>query len=357
MRTALLRADGSKHLGLGHIMRGIALAQGFEEIGIKPIFVIRDYDSLVAQQVNKHGYTVETFPKDWGFTEDLALMRRLIGHYHPRMVVTDLCNVDTLRKLDDYLVYLKGLKHTGVFLVTIDDLNVIPFPSDIVINPNYGAEELLYGHSGSTRYLLGPKYFIFRDEFIQAAKVERKIRKEAHNILVTMGGSDQLELTKRVIQALTQLDAYPPLDLRVIIGIDDADIRKEKLLALLEDLRGSYKLLSRTDSMAELMLWADLAITGGGLTKYEAAVTGTPSIILSQVDHQHTLMVKFSKAGTAQYLGPGGEITKEGIAERVHSLLKDYSLRLEMSRRGKTLVDDRGVERILAAISEEVLVP
>ena len=103
------------------------------------------------------------------------------------------------------------------------------------------------------------------------------------------------------------------------------------------------------------MLLSDLAITGGGLTKYETAVTGTPSIILSQVAHQVDLAEEFEKEGTALNLGLGTEVSQEDITEAVTRLSGDGALRAEMSRRGKRLVDGRGVERIISEIPQEVL--
>ena len=103
------------------------------------------------------------------------------------------------------------------------------------------------------------------------------------------------------------------------------------------------------------MLWSDLAITGGGLTKYETAVTGTPSVIISQVAHQAELAKEFEREGTALHLGLGSKVGEEDIAQAVERLLRDDALRAEMSKRGKRLVDGKGIERIISEIPQEVL--
>lgn len=352
--TALFRADGSKHLGLGHIMRCLAFAQGLEKIGASSVFVVRDYDHTIRELIQRYGYDVETMPKDCSFREDASLTSKLANQYKAKLIMTDLCSVDTLANLGEYGEYLEGLKDTGKFLVTIDDLNKMAFPSDIVVNPNYGAENMNYESNKSTKFLLGPVYFIFRQEFIEAAKVNRETKKDAQNILITMGGSDLLNLTEKVAGALIKLGRTANLNLRIVLGIDYTDSRKGELKDILKGFGGTYELIEGRDSMARLMLWSDLAITSGGLTKYETAVTGTPSIIISQVAHQAELAKEFEKEGTALNLGLGTRVSEEDIAEAVRRLLGDDSLRGKMSKRGRKLVDSKGVERIISEIPSEV---
>ena len=211
-----------------------------------------------------------------------------------------------------------------------------------------------YESHGNTRLLLCPVYFIFRQEFIEAAKVRREIRKDAQNILVTMSGSDLLNLTIKVAKALTRLNVTS-LKLRVIIGPGFETSVKPEVEKVLEGYRGDYELLMGSDNMADLMFWSDLVITGGGLTKYEAAVTGTPTIIISQIVHEAEKNREFEKEGTALHLGLGSEVNEQNIVEAVEKLLGNYALRSEMSRRGKNLVDGKGVNRIISEIPQGIL--
>ena len=353
-RVALFRADGSPHLGLGHIMRCLAFAQGLEKIGAKSIFVTRDYEQKVAEIIRRYKYGVEPIPKSCSFKEDLLLTSGLATRHKAKLVITDLCNSDTLANPGEYSEYLQGLKDKGKFLITIDDLNEIAFPSDIVINPNYGAENMNYESNESTKFLLGPAYFIFRREFIEAAKVDREIKKDVQNILVTMGGTDLLDLTLKVARALSKLGKTFNLNLRIVPGIDYKDAKKRELNETLKNYGGNYELIQGGDNLAELMLWSDLAITGGGLTKYETAVTGAPSILIPQVAHQAEVTKEFERGGTALNLGLGTGIDEADITDAIGRLLRDDTLRAEMSKRGKMLVNGKGIERIISEIPDEV---
>ena len=353
MNTVLFRADGSHYLGLGHIMRCLAFAQGLEKIGAKSIFVIRDYEPKVAEIIQRYRHTVEPILKSCSFQEDLLLTSALANQHRAKLIVIDLCNVNSLANLDKYSEYIQGLKDTGRFLITIDDVNEMHFPSDIVINHNYGAKNMNYESGKGVKFLLGPAYFIFRKEFVEAAKAKREIKKDVQNILVTMGGTDLLDLTLKVVRALSKSGKTFNLNLRIVLGIGYKDAKKRELNETLKNYRGNYELIQGSDNLAELMLWSDLAITGGGLTKYETAVTGTPSIIIPQVAYQAEVAKEFERKGTALNLGLGDSVEEEDIADAVGRLLRDDTLRAEMSKRGKMLVNGKGIERIISEIPDE----
>jgi UDP-2,4-diacetamido-2,4,6-trideoxy-beta-L-altropyranose hydrolase len=354
MKLALFRADGSRHLGVGHIMRCLALAQSLGKRGVGSVFVIRDYDQRITEIIRCHGYDVETIPHGSGFAEDASLTSRFAIRYKVNLIVTDLCHQDSLANLEEYSRYFQSLRAAHKFTITIDDLIKADSPSDIKIIPYYGAEKMDYQSDGSTKLLLGPAYFIFRREFIEAAKVSREIRKDARNILVTMGGSDLLNLTIKIAKAFKGLNKTS-LSLRIVVGPGFATLVRQELASILDGYSGDFELIMGSDNMADLMLWADLAIIAGGLTKYETAVTGTPSIIISQTAYEADKAKIFEKGGSALHLGHISEISEADIAKAIEKSLEDDILRTQMAKRGRNMVDGKGVERVISEIPQEVL--
>ena len=354
MKRLIIRADANTEIGLGHVMRCLALAQGITKTGIQPVFVIRDYDQKISNMIQQRGINTAIIPADSNRAEDCELTLKYADLHRATLIVTDLGHAGTLTQQDEYREFLQQLKVSKRFLITIDDLNEMNFPSDIVINPNCGAEKLHYPAGSQAEFLLGPAYFIFRPEFIAAAVVKREIKKEATNVLVAMSGSDPLDLTGKVAGALAASKKTNSLNLCFVLGMDYTDSKISKLNKILKDYRGTHELLRGPDNMAELMFWADIAITGAGLTKYEAAVTGTPSIIIPQYTHLVKLAEEFAKSGATINLGLGDNITEETIAKAITRLLGDVSLRTIMSQKGKALVDGKGIGRIISKISGEV---
>jgi UDP-2,4-diacetamido-2,4,6-trideoxy-beta-L-altropyranose hydrolase len=352
-KTAVVRADAYTQIGMGHVMRCLALAQGLEKNGVSSIFVIRNYDRKIKELIQRHGYNVETIPEYCSSKEDLRLTLEFAGRHRAKLIITDLCHAGTLTNQAEYGAYLQGLKDKSKFLVTIDDLNEMSFPSDIVINPNCGAENKTYP-SGSVKYLLGPAYFMFRPEFIAAAGAKREIQQKAANVLIAMSGSDPLDLTGKAAGAFTASEKTRNLNLRFILGIDYTVNKKRNLKNIFENYRGTYEFIQESKNIADLMLWADIAITGAGLTKYEAAVTGTPCIIIPAYAYLVKLAEEFAAAGSAINLGLAEKLADKEIADAAYNLLVNAPQRTEMSKKGKKLVDSRGVERIISEIPQDV---
>lgn len=346
--ACVIRADGSLKLGMGHIMRSLALAEGLRKSNISPVFVTRTSQSTVLNILESAGHTVESFPQDWSLQKDLEFTRQLIHQLGARIVVTDIGNSTVMEHPEEYEGYLSEIKKLGVFLATIDDSNDLRFVSDVVMNSNCGAEAFPYRSSDGTQYLLGPRFFLFRDEFAEVADCPREVRKQANRIVVTLGGSDLGAITGKVLQALARLNTDPPIELTLVLGLEGH--LRGTLAATLDTFGGRCRLFDTDCNMADLFLWSDVAITGGGLTKYETALTGTPSLFLSLVDNQHRVAEKFSQEGTSVYLGPGTQVSEEVIRRELELLLRDHDRRQAMSQAGKRLVDGNGVQRVLQVL-------
>ncbi|MBM3132191.1 MAG: UDP-2,4-diacetamido-2,4,6-trideoxy-beta-L-altropyranose hydrolase [Chloroflexi bacterium] len=355
MGTVLFRVDGAQEIGMGHVMRCLALAQEMEVRGIRPVFVVVNYDDSVQRIVRRFGYAVETIPKAMGREEHVRRVVQSAKTNAARCIVTDLCYPRALADVKGYREYLAQMRAHGFFIVAIDDLNVARFSSHIVVNPNLGAESLAYERRGAPKYLLGADYFMFRKEFIDVAKVWRDIGVIGRKVLVTMGGTDSHGVTLAVARALARPDMPPDLDVRILMGVIFPDAVERGLKTIAEASKAPIRLYGEVDNVAAHMLWADVAITSGGLTKYETAVTGTPSIIISQVESQMQVSERFAREGSALNLGLGAELSDDYLARVVKDLLGDHGARTKMSESGKRLMDGRGCERVVSEIPAEVL--
>ncbi len=331
------RVDGHPELGMGHLGRCLALAQALREVTDPEIlFVTKDYREAV-QRISKSKHLVETIPMDSSEDEELGLAVELLQRFGADIVITD----HPYRSEG----YLKRLKEAGKLLVSIDDLALTPFCSDIVISGYLSARLKKYTSTNpNTKFFLDPAYLMLHKRFEKMNQIFRKIRADGRSVLVTLGGADPEDLTTKVIMALSEIDKK--LEVTVVLG--PAYVHHKKLQELLEKVKSSKsKFIVRSDvkDMAKLMMKTDVALSAGGETIYELTATGTPTINLAQVEHQSLNARELEREGVVVNLGLGKVVSEEKISNAVESLLRDKNLRQKMSTKGKKLVDGKGAKR------------
>ena len=110
--------------------------------------------------------------------------------------------------------YCKKIKEKNFNLLSIDDSAQIHYYSDIVINQNLGSDKLKFSSEKYTKFLLGPKYVMLRDDLLKWNKKKRidKVQK----LLLTMGGSDNDNYTLEILKTLKAFDEN--LEIILVIG-------------------------------------------------------------------------------------------------------------------------------------------
>jgi len=342
--NVVFRVDGDPGLGMGHLVRCLALARAMQEASeANVLFLTRSHEEAVAR-ISRERQRVKSVPLWLGVREELAWVVNSLEKFKPDVVVTDLPYVTG--------GYLKKLGSIGKLMTSIDDLALTTHCSDYVISGYLSARLKKYRSTNpKTRFFIGPDYLMLRKIFEKMNKVRRKIRKNARAVLVTLGGADPENLTVKVVKALSRMDKK--LDVTVVLGpayTHHGELRQ--LLGKVKSLKSKFRIKSDVKNMAKLMMKTDMAITAGGETIYELAATGTPAINMSQVEHQSINAKELERKGTVINLGLGGEVSEEQIINTVQHLLEDEKLRQKMSMVGKKLVDGKGARRVANLILE-----
>jgi spore coat polysaccharide biosynthesis predicted glycosyltransferase SpsG len=104
--------------------------------------------------------------------------------------------------------------------------------------------------------------------------------------------------------------------------------------------------------MAELMAWADLAITAGGSTCWELACMGLPAMVLTYGKDQEPIAKGLQVADAAIWIGSGGSVSEELLRAAIQELVADEGRRLRMSGAARGLVDGQGAGRVLSVLEE-----
>lgn len=329
-RKVVIRTDISKRTGIGHLIRCLNLAQAFRKRGYRCLFLIKGKDARPI--LAKSGFRFSILSENLKPAKEIDFLGSLLGREKADILITDSYNID-----DSYIHKIKP--HTRL-VVRIDDRLTRRRNEGLLINQS----RELNGKRPRKGELIGSRYAIINDRFMKPDK-RRTIRSRAGRIMVSIGGSDLRNQTKKVLKAL--LTAEKPLKINIITGYLSNGIKDIRALA--KDKR-NIRIISKTDSMADYMLKSDIAVCAGGTTLWETCCTGLPTISITVADNQSSQVRYLSKKGAICSLGWYGRVREADIKRAVSLHLRDRALRARMSVTGKRIVDGKGKERILKAV-------
>lgn len=338
----MLRADGDSQMGMGHVMRCLALGQAWQDAGGRVAWAMAAIPSALVARLKSEGMEVFQLAVHPGSADDARETAKLARRQGAGWVIVDGYHFDA--------GYQRLIKDSGLRLLFVDDYgHAAHYCADIVLNQNIYAHEGLYYPSKEphTRLLLGTCYALLREEFLRWRGWQREVPEIARKILVTLGGADPDNATSKVIKAL-ELVEIEGLEARVVVGEANPHDRELRLLA--SPLRSRIQIKSKVADMSELMAWAEAAVTAGGSTCWESAFMGLPSILIILSDDQRPIAQKLGAMGVAMNLGWHKYLTSAQVGRSLENLLTCEETRASMGRRGRELVDGEGGARVVEAL-------
>ncbi|WP_454053770.1 UDP-2,4-diacetamido-2,4,6-trideoxy-beta-L-altropyranose hydrolase [Clostridium sp. Marseille-Q7071] len=275
MKSIVIRAEGGRSIGMGHIMRTVILAKELRKYFY--VFYIYKEDSNNNYLASREKILEEDFAVITVSEENFYNELKNINAY---CLITDSYDVD-----EEYFNITKEyFSKTGY----IDDLNLYNFNVDFIINQNINGTEHKYKTNENTKLFLGTKYLMVREEFRRS--FTRKI-KDIENILITTGGSDEKHLSLKLTERLLSTN----YNLYVVLG----SAFNENLKSSLRNLEKNNSNISiyENPSMSKLMINCDLAISACGSTLYELCLCKTPTLGLITAENQRAVGETMNKLG------------------------------------------------------------
>ncbi len=344
----VFRADGSAAIGLGHLFRCMALAEGLRKAGARHLYLAtQELGGSVRSQVEEVGLQVMEIGPQPDMAADLAATVEALwavktGHGRSPIVVTDLYGVDG--------PYLASLKREAHLLLSVDDLGQTEFPSDIVVNQNVYAPELNYRSStGGATFLLGCQYVLLRPSLWHGWRDRRQPWAGGPlRVLITFGGSDPDNTTCQVLDFLGEVER----ELRLIVVLGGANPYQEQVQQRAANSRHPGEALVDVRCMAEVMARADVAVTASGSTAYELAYMGVPMLLWPRADNQEPVATALIHQGLAVgFTRCDQPVIAEEFLAAFRELAEHPQRRAALSTRGQALVDGLGVERVVGTLT------
>lgn len=339
-RALLVRTDASPAIGMGHAMRCLSLAAAYAEVGGRTTFVMSSPPASFTKLAAHRGIEVLPLAPAPGTPDDLQETTAASRALDAAWIVLDGYRFDG--------AFQAGLTDAGTRVLALDDHgHGGSYHAQLVLNQNVGADEAMYADRGpATRLLLGPRFALLRDEFRRWPADRSAVPAVGRRVVVTFGGSDPENVSARALEGLAGVREQ--LEIMVLVG--PANPHRASLERAAASCAHPVEVVVDPSDMAARLAGSDLAVAAAGVTALELARVGTPQIAIVVADNQRPGAAALEHGGTVVNLGWHGEVEPEMIGNAVAELAHDGPRRAEMSRRGRELVDGRGVRRVLGAM-------
>jgi UDP-2,4-diacetamido-2,4,6-trideoxy-beta-L-altropyranose hydrolase len=274
----ILRADAGSSMGVGHVMRCLALAQAWQDQGGRATFVCAELPVPLADRLRREGCDVDFLQLIAREVEDAAATIRIAREKGAEWIVVDGYGFSA--------AYYQQLRDNGYSVLALDDMqHLAHYPVDVLLNQNLSAQPSLYANrvAADAELLLGPRYSLLRREFRQAMPRRPSVSGATRRVLLSFGGGDAENFTGRLLRQLAHGRDHN-VEVKVLAGAANPHVAG--LRSLIPTLPFRTQLTVNIENVAAAMAWADVAITAGGSTVWEMACMRLPALIGAIEDNQ-----------------------------------------------------------------------
>ncbi len=325
----VLRADGGPTIGLGHVMRLLALADILRGEFAEVVFAVQSPNESLREMLVEMGLPVQELPAQ-PLTAEANWLRQ------------QFLRADDVLVLDGYgfdFAYQQAARAGAHRLVCLDDLHAFPFAADLVLNPAGGVSASSYElRQPGARLLAGPAFAPLRTAFegnnfesSQTVDLHAAPNKAAGTtfepaspaiVLLCLGGADPQHRTQQVANQLLTLPTTAMEQLHVVIG--PAYHAWEALRAWAEpQSRLSLHRALPAAELAALMRRCGAAVLSPSTVSYEYCAAGGGLLFtLSTADNQHDLDRFLRGAGMALPLPSVANVLTSPDAVRISDQLR-----------------------------------
>lgn len=329
MNKVLIQADANSKMGVGHVMRCVALAQYLKEQNVYVRFLSEIENPNLAQYLKDQKFDIHLIPYGsvGGDQKFELLLKEIVDGFD--WVISDYYRFGE--------IHHKKISEMNVKLLVISDAPPYSKYADLVLN------HALQESSSSRRLLLGTQYALIRQELIETQKDKKR---GSQNLLVTLGGGLHSAVLEKIIKSIHLITQFK-LKVKIISGfspeLKNMDIR-----------RATHEIEYSTNPLEihKLYDWADLSISAGGGTSWELCFFGIVGLIGILAENQIPIVQQLNQNGVFKSVGWYRDQSETSLARELNKFLSDAALIPQMRSRAQGLVDGKGPQRIFEAMKK-----
>ncbi|MEO9298589.1 UDP-2,4-diacetamido-2,4,6-trideoxy-beta-L-altropyranose hydrolase [Devosia alba] len=330
----VFRADSSREIGSGHIVRDMTLAEVLRGGGAQVIFVCRAHDGALLELLAQRQFTV------------LALPLRLrearydgpYGHWlgapqqQDARDTIDALVASSLPHCDWMVVDHYGIDRTwetilepvAERIMVIDDLADRKHHCNLLLDQNLvaGFRDRYRGLvARDTVQLLGPQYAVLHPQYA-ALRLAKMQHTRLKNVLAYFGASDPYNLTGMTIRSFA---ALPDRELTLSVVVGNINPYEAEILELAgNDSR--IRVYPPLPSLAELLAQADICVGAGGATTWERLCLQVPSLVYALADNQVAVSEHLDQLGAIRFMGHARNASVTDLSDALlQALSRDWT--------------------------------
>ena len=325
-KRTLIRVDGSKRIGLGHVYNMLTILPHLKNHKI--IILMNKKSNLGSNKFKDKMYEVKFFQND-------SELYKIISNFKPDIILNDILNTK--------ISYMKKIKKLTSMIVNFEDVGNGRIFADLVFNPIFTKKKVL------TKEYYGGKYACVREDF--RTWRNNLFRKNVKKILISFGGTDPTQITTKIFTIIQNL-SLKNIEFIIMLGFGfehKAQIKKAATQLIKKGF--IIKLVEKSDFLAEYIHQIDFAIISNGRTVFEVASMHVPvlSVAVNDREKSHSF-VKTSNIGRHM-------IYDKDSFSRIMSSNIRHMLKLENRKKYKSNLKKlqllNGVDRVIQIINKE----
>jgi spore coat polysaccharide biosynthesis predicted glycosyltransferase SpsG len=316
-KSLAFRVDFNNEIGLGHIQRCLNLAEILRKNGWKVLFICKSTSEQ--KKINFKRFKVFFIQNSLSEKNDGIITKNILKKNFTYILVIDR----------DHLINKKYKKEYFIFLKEVRDIKIVfawepfiwpNFNYNYIYHPYIGAKKIIKNKSKNT--ITGEKYLIVNKKFF----FSRKIKKNIKNILINLGGANNLHILKKI---LINFFSYKDLfKINIVIFSNTISNNFLVIKKIIKKKKLNVNFIINPQKIYNLYKKADIGIFGSGYSKYEASASGLPILIIQRKKSDFLFNRFFIKKRSSFLIK---NLNNKSI---LNNVTKNFTLRKKMSKNG-----------------------
>ena len=344
----IFRCDGANlpEVGTGHVVRMVSLAKNL----IRNKFCRNSDINFVTRGLGEYAVGMNMIV-DAGFvkinTKDSDLVWNSLSE--AKMLVDLNADLLIIDRLSTELSWMREVTSKNTKIIVFDDNGPGAEFATIVING------ILHSKKYWPHYYQGYEYlYLGVPSEINISPIQSQISK----IVATFGGHDERDLVDFFLNSIFDVNNKNRISVDILVReVAEGTLLRwnSKIHELLRIGWKEIRVIRNAPDFYQRLSTADLVLTAGGITVFEAISLGRPVIGLPQYSHQMETLVKLANIGAIVLGTKSMDLDSSYLGESINHISRSALIREKMTSIGMELIDGRGANRIIHILENKFL--